>query len=1746
MKWLNASNYNMFLTPIKLPSGQVVLSFMGDVKKNSAQLEKLKFKPFKVDDVTQFYICLSLTGSNGKLKPFNPQHFINELPKLFVDDMEKEDVFDPAVKFFKNYHSTPSEEASTESEGEDVDAEKAEAKKKAQENKEFESSLKKSLKRASVQMAQSRELGLNLQGEMVYEDMTTRYIKTVAGDILRSSDGYTEEPRFLKAGNLSMLSPLSIAESVKGFVMGMVKGEELTYPQLEKITSIIFSDYEDVIKKNPTEQFRLNIIIQRAIEINLLDPIKSEVLASDKDEKLITKISDLFLRRPIVPASEYPKQFVYDRGIPPVVSVLAGEYLSEVKGQIIIPNAVNGLITSALPENCDVVANVEKGTLHMGVMRNSHLNDHVTQLNEINLSEQSYLANSADGMVVAMRSGDLSVPIVIDDISIIKRDQYETMRSLHALTENGKAIVVVGGDGNKSLGNVSAESEDFHQWLYTYYKVRSVIDMDSALYGKSGDGESSRVYAIEGKRLIPSKEVAPKDIKVAISPLQMWSWKEELVDKIEAESKEVKSLSAGTILNTEEIVINDFQVKYIAMVPIGLAGAMVPKNLSNPLRIGFSKFLKDHDDPLEFLKSRLSMDTDELSSVFNSEQLDALCLSIWNHERGQGFINGDMGGKGKGRFLAGMIRYGIIHNKPTVFMTNKKDLFHDIYRDMKDINSEHLMKPFVVNGSSAPIIDGVAIKHRTSTKQVTEHIDKQTFPDANVYFCTYSQISRVPASKTIIADDGTEVIKNTNKAHWLGEAVKGGLLLADESHEMSGASNTNVNFTHLSGKVDGVSFASATWSRSPENISAYTSLFPAHITSEDIKSAIKKGKEPVQEIISATLAADGKFVCREHDMSLIKADVEINEADRERNIDYSNDLAQFLQAWAVLTNEIADFIGSSNNALIQKMKAAGTFSKSRHKNIGLNNVGFGSRITHIVEQFMLAINIDEVIKKAEKSLKSDNEKPLIALEHTGGALLKSVFDQKKADLVELGSDDKAINKAGITLDEMPTFGDLLRHAVKNSLVVSKKTTASQKRIDIRSTIKSAKIQGKVDASLGELDKIIEKFDTLPFSPLDEIINGLKEKGIEVGEVSGRQHRVEKVDDRYILKRSKGEPVKKVIDGFNGGDVDCLLFTRSGSNGHSMHSSIKFADQRQRRMIILENPASAITALQVRWRINREGQVHLPKYTVLVPDLPLVRRKYSLANRGVRQVSSNTNSNRRNTNEMTEVFDIIGPIGDMAFQRYLSARPDLLRKLNMTVADIGKDDSSLERNSIESLSLKATGRLVMLTYDEQLRVYDEVTAQAKAISASLDSQGINIVNPRNLDLKAREISRTVYMGKEKTYYDSEFDRPVEVVELEHEYTPKVINAKDLLALVNRGKDDLIQDSRMDDYGDDLSPMAEMLEKEKTRILSEWIPPGSGLSLKALMDDDARGYLVNRENAKLKFMIQILEEIGPGSILHDRYYQKDWVVSHVELPFKGSENNPGLYSLTMHSSKGFNRRQELTLDEMFLINDGQFELMPEKFTGNHTLAVDFDSQSTDPEIVRRLSLEGNLFEAVILAGNERLGMPTVYTDHKGASKRGILIAENLSKHDLMQRPVPFRHAKEAADYLRAHPRAILGSSQEIKSSTDVYLRVSLDKTHFKLYVPNNINKGAKFWSHGTVTSALHNREFTEQRGSRTVDVYDDELEAALEKLMGLGCKFLCEPGKLQWIQDHNKGMVVDIPSYDKHNGESSNNASTPKPF
>jgi hypothetical protein len=119
-------------------------------------------------------------------------------------------------------------------------------------------------------------------------------------------------------------------------------------------------------------------------------------------------------------------------------------------------------------------------------------------------------------------------------------------------------------------------------------------------------------------------------------------------------------------------------------------GTVVPASMAYEQK-RFAEKLRSSIKPSvhEFVMNRLNYtDYKEFCQSFGQEQIDAIANAIYNFENtGFGIIVADQTGVGKGRVGAGLIRYAVEYlKKMPIFVTDKKHLISDMYRDLIDIN----------------------------------------------------------------------------------------------------------------------------------------------------------------------------------------------------------------------------------------------------------------------------------------------------------------------------------------------------------------------------------------------------------------------------------------------------------------------------------------------------------------------------------------------------------------------------------------------------------------------------------------------------------------------------------------------------------------------------------------------------------------------------------------------------------------------------------------------------------------------------------------------------------------------------------------------------------------------------------------------------------------------------------------------------------------------------------------------------
>ncbi|MEA5521367.1 strawberry notch C-terminal domain-containing protein [Limnoraphis robusta Tam1] len=283
---------------------------------------------------------------------------------------------------------------------------------------------------------------------------------------------------------------------------------------------------------------------------------------------------------------------------------------------------------------------------------------------------------------------------------------------------------------------------------------------------------------------------------------------------------------------------------------------------------------------------------------------------------------------------------------------------------------------------------------------------------------------------------------------------------------------------------------------------------------------------------------------------------------------------------------------------------------------------------------------------------------------------------------------------------------------------------------------------------------------LPISPIDLFKTKMEERGYSVGEVTGRSSGIDYIkesDGSYQAYYKTFKPLnnaeikRATTDGFNCGEIDCLIGNRTMSTGISLHASEKFADQRQRHFLLLQPEGDINIAKQFFGRFDRTGQVNAPKITIGAADIPYERRMQSILMGKLAGLSANTTANRESQVDFGESRDFLNGYGDQVAEEVLKDNPEL----NYRLSSPYQEEFEYEEGRLIS---KLTGRLPLLSIDEQEEVMQQVEMGYDALMEELDSLGINTLKTTTLDLDAVTLS-TVEVVPANGVGDTPFAAPV---------------------------------------------------------------------------------------------------------------------------------------------------------------------------------------------------------------------------------------------------------------------------------------------------------------------------------------------------------------------------------------------------
>lgn len=790
----------------------------------------------------------------------------------------------------------------------------------------------------------------------------------------------------------------------------------------------------------------------------------------------------------------------------------------------------------------------------------------------------------------------------------------------------------------------------------------------------------------------------------------------------------------------------------------------------------------------QFVTDELGYDTiQDAHNALAAEQMDSVAMAIYQMKQGQALIIGDQTGVGKGRQMAALIRWAVRQGKKPIFITQKADLFSDIYRDLVDIGSGDL-HPFIFNSATAKDGKGIVVDangneiYKALSNEKTKLICLQSseLPDGFDYvLATYSQFNN---GDNISRKAGTKKKKELDeesvaKATFLRKLSRNNYLFLDESHTAAGDSNIGAFFQSIIGtKIDSgvraVTFASATFAKRPDTMPMYalrTAMAEANVEREKLIGIIEKGGVTLQEIMSRALTESGQMVRRERDMSDVRTDwktIDDPTIVKQAREQYDRTIVAFNAIIDFQDKFITPLVKEQDRELAEVMSTANL--KKGTKKFGVDNTPFASKTFNYTKQLMLALKVDAIVDEVEREIKAGRH-PVIALESTMESTIKDY------------TPGETIAEPSFSASLLKGLDNCMQYTIKDDQGVETHMTYTPNELGEEGETAYYKLQ----------DFIRESTKDIFISPLDAIIERLHEKGYRVGELTGRNTYVERTDDgKIVVRRRTDKDKKRMQREFNSGALDVLILNKSASTGISLHASEKFSDQRQRSMIIAQPLSDINDYMQMIGRIDRTGQVHRGYYINLGLPVPAESRFLMMLSTKLKSLNANTTTSQDSESNEVDAPDLLNKYGSQVVIEYLRDNPTIYEKIGEPLKKNSKkgDDKIIHANELDEYTpseddaLKITGRVALLNTKEQEEFYNDVVRRYNDLIRYLNDTGTNDLKITTLPLRAKTISRKVSSVGREPNGNNPFAGNAYVEQVEMDVLRKPMKANEVQKLI----------------------------------------------------------------------------------------------------------------------------------------------------------------------------------------------------------------------------------------------------------------------------------------------------------------------------------------------------------------------------
>jgi len=1018
---------------------------------------------------------------------------------------------------------------------------------------------------------------------------------------------------------------------------------------------------------------------------------------------------------------------------PAPISFLAGIFVNADQGiSVFEPSAGNGLLTIAAKPINVIVNEVDD-------LRRSNLEDqgYKQVLKQDATLPFKGFERKFDAILTNPPFGILNKEIRYESFGIKTLDHLMALRALDTMKDDGKAAIIIGGHTRYDRKGRIQEGKHriFFNYLYSRYHVVDMINIDGhKLYSRQGTSFDVRLILVNGRKEKPigaAPTYNQERDRVADSF-------EELFERVMNVTEERKEKTMNTLeleaealaLELELLNADELGMPYTpASDSCVVLDTVVPDSMGYEIHSALQR-IKDTvgGDIDEYVRIKLNYKTKtELCKALSAEQIDAVAMAVYNiEERNQGMIIGDQTGIGKGRVAASIIRYGVEQGVQPIFITEKANLFSDIYRDLVAIGSKDLV-PFIVNGreSKTDIKDeeGEIIHQALPAEDQSRIFKDQKVPGRFDFVVgTYSQFNSPD--------------KKPEKPAFLNAIAEDTIVIMDEAHNSSGSSNTGNFMQSVLARTRGVVFLSATFAKRPDNMPIYamkTAISEANMTRDELVEAIIKGGVALQEVLASQLVAEGQMIRRERSFEGVEVNyITLEEKEQEHKAIADNIttiLRDIISFQAKYVDEIVEELDDIAVAEGKQVEIREGTSQA-----GVDNMPYFSKVFNVINQMLFSIKAEAVAERAIMRLK-EGKKPIIAFASTMG----SFIEQMETDSGMPVSDGDVINA---------DFSEVLQRGLDGILRYTE-TDMDGKKIYKQFDITEFSPEGQAEyLQIAERIKTIATGITI--SPIDVIVGKLKKEGYTVAEVTGRKYELQlnwKRGNALVLNRRKIN-TNDAFRQFNNNEVDVLLINQSGSTGASAHAIITPKVPRdkvkQRVMIVLQAELDINTEVQKRGRINRTGQIMKPIYDYVNSAIPAEKRLMMMLQKKLKSLDANTTSNQKSSTKILDVPDFLNKYGDKIVAEYLKENIEVNRLLD---DPLGLEKREVEAAELEDAAHKASGRVAVLSTQMQQDFYNEIAIRYIEFVEYLKQTDEYDLEVEAMDLQAETVSsRVVKVGK----------------------------------------------------------------------------------------------------------------------------------------------------------------------------------------------------------------------------------------------------------------------------------------------------------------------------------------------------------------------------------------------------------------